>query len=206
MSRGPRTRSFIGGSRMKEALIMGIIFFMMGAMNNVESTNDCILSSASLEHISQYNLATPTTEWGCKMLNSKFEISNKECWVTRERDNKVFKGVMGHLRDGSIVCFSPSKKKVVPVVIIPEPVCTKNCINVNVTEQPVFCIKSCTEWHRLRCVGTWEWNYDYCSNIGLTCKEGFVLTCSRYSTRFPRLCLDYDCNKTEQSCTTTCSG
>lgn len=187
---------------MKKILTYSLLILL--AVSFVTAT--CKLTDAAKDFIDMKNLTTPTTEWGCKSMNNKFVISDKECWVLRERDGRTFQGVMGRLRDGSMTCFSPSRRRE-PAPVVVEPVCTKTCHEVNETSHPVFCLKTCTEWswHPLRCSGTWEWNYDFCEHIGLSCQTGFTMECNRWMRHHPEVCIGYTCTKTSQSCSTSCS-
>ena len=189
---------------MKTKIAMyGIILLLLAGFT---AAMNCTLTTVASEYVTDHNLTVPTTEWGCKIMNNKFVANDKQCWVLRERDGRTFKGVMGVFKDGSEKCFIPGRPRVAPLVVA-EPVCTTSCSNNTEEMHPVFCLKTCTQWqwHPLRCIGTWEWNYDYCENIGLSCQPGFDMECTRYLPHHPDVCIGYTCIKTESTCTKTCS-
>jgi hypothetical protein len=191
---------------MKKIMTYGLLLLLMAG---IATATTCNLTTAAKDYISMKNLTMPTTEWGCKNMNNKFVIGDKECWVLRERDGRTFQGVMGKLRDGNMTCFSPGRRHEPSPVVVPEPVCTKSCHDVNETKQPTICLKLCTNWswHPLGCAGTWEWNYDYCTRAGLACQPDYNLECSKYKVvRGMNLCTAYACTKTSQSCSTSCTG
>lgn len=188
---------------MKKIMTYGLLLLLMAG---IATATTCNLTTAAKDYVSMKNLSVPTSDWGCKTLNNKFVISDKECWVLRERDGRTFQGVMGKLRDGNMTCFSPGRRHD-PAPVFVEPVCTKSCHDVYEKTFPVFCLKTCTawSWHPLRCSGTWEWNYDYCAYVGLSCQTGFVIECNRWMPHHPEVCIGYICTKTSQSCSTSCS-
>jgi hypothetical protein len=106
----------VGWCNMK-LIFYGIIFLLAFSIVRAEY---CNISDVAKDYIVQHNLSIPTTELGCERINDKFTITDKQCWVVRERDNKSFKGILGKFMDGSTRCFIPSSNAKNDIIVYTE--------------------------------------------------------------------------------------